>query len=236
MGHTFDRLHDSRSRRSEWEAEFSITNRWLRTSLAEGEWSILLTETTADAPLGRTMSGDPHGPAATRPSGDLHVTSSGVRRRFLQHSLVLAVIWLGFNGTDSASWIIGVPSILVATWAATRFGGRRFVRLRVAGLFAYSAYFIRQSVLGGWDVARRVLTRQMPIEPGHIGYTTALPEGPARDLLLGTISLLPGTLSAGIDGNRIDVHALDVASEVEADLSLLEQRIAGIFPGVEERR
>ncbi|MEE4271033.1 MAG: Na+/H+ antiporter subunit E [Thermoanaerobaculales bacterium] len=142
---------------------------------------------------------------------------------------MLALIWFGFNGSDTASWIVGVPSVLIAAWAATRYPGRRSLRFRLTGFVGYSVYFLRQSLLGGWDVARRVLTRDMPIEPGHVSYTTALPAGPARDLLLSTISLLPGTLSAGLDGDRIDVHALDATSDVEADLGRLERRVAGVF-------
>jgi len=50
--------------------------------------------------------------------------------------------------------------------------------------------------------------------------------------LLSTISLLPGTLSAGIEGDLIDVHAIDVNDDPMADLQRLEQRVAGLFTGL----
>src|SRR3972149_6345104 len=55
---------------------------------------------------------------------------------------------------------------------------------------------------------------------------------PARTLLVNTMSLLPGTLSAGIEGNRLRLHVLDTQLPVEQELGEVETRIAAMF-GVE---
>jgi multicomponent Na+:H+ antiporter subunit E len=95
-------------------------------------------------------------------------------------------------------------------------------------LIPFVYFFFRQSILGGWDVARRVLGGRLDIAPGSVTFDTSLPPGPARHLLLNTISLLPGTLSAGIVGDRIDVHAIDTGTDHQSDLRRLERRIASL--------
>ena len=152
--------------------------------------------------------------------------------RFLRSAAALAVIWLGLCGPSLESWYVGAPAVLAAAWTATRFPASRPLGLRWSGLIPFAFHFLRESVVGGWDVARRVLAPEMRIAPGHVAYRTSLPVGPARHLMLSTISLLPGTLSAGIEGDCIDVHAIDISDNPDADLRRLEQRVAGLFTGL----
>ena len=152
--------------------------------------------------------------------------------RFLRSAAGLAVIWLGLCGPSLESWYVGAPAVLAAAWAATRFPASPPLGLRLSGLIPFALHFLRESVVGGWDVARRVLAPEMRIMPGHVAYRTSLPPGPARHLMLSTISLLPGTLSAGIDGDCIDVHAIDTSDNPDAALRRLEQRVAGLFTGL----
>ncbi len=155
--------------------------------------------------------------------------------RFLRSAAALAVIWLGLCGPSLESWYVGVPAVLAAAWTASRFPASLPLGLRWSGLVPFASFFLRESVVGGWDVARRVLAPEMRIAPGHVAYRTSLPPGPARHLMLSSISLLPGTLSAGIEGDCIDVHAIDVNDDPSAGLRRLEQRVAGLFTGLEDR-
>ena len=51
-----------------------------------------------------------------------------------------------------------------------------------------------------------------------------------RSLFINAVSLLPGTVAAGLEGDRIMVHALDVNARVEPALQRLEHRVARLFP------
>jgi multicomponent Na+:H+ antiporter subunit E len=93
----------------------------------------------------------------------------------------------------------------------------------------FALFFLRQSVLGGWDVARRVLERRPRIDPGYVDYETSLPTGPARHFYIGVISLLPGTLTTDVQGDRIVVHTIDVEADTTAALAELEAQVARIF-------
>jgi multicomponent Na+:H+ antiporter subunit E len=158
------------------------------------------------------------------------------RRRFARAALLLGLVWLGLNGTDLASWLIGVPALLSAAALATRFPPGRPLGLRWSGLLPFGLFFFRKSVLGGWDVALRVLGYRLRVAPGFVEFETALPPGPARHLFLNVISLLPGTVTADVQGDRIVIHALDVSVDSQAGLRELELRVAGLFVGTHRVR
>ena len=42
-------------------------------------------------------------------------------------------------------------------------------------------------------------------------------------------SLLPGTLIAGLDGDRLEVHVLDQRGDFRRELEALERRVADLF-------
>jgi multicomponent Na+:H+ antiporter subunit E len=154
--------------------------------------------------------------------------------RFLRPGALAAAVWLGLNGGDLASWLIGGPAVVAAAVLGGMLGAGRRPRLRWRGLLPFAAFFVRESVRGGWDVAWRVLHPRLPVEPGFIHFPSVLPEGSVRYLFANVISLLPGTVASGLDGDQIIVHALDVTSGVEPALRALEQRVARLFEMEEE--
>lgn len=143
--------------------------------------------------------------------------------------MFLAMVWLGFTGRDVSSWIVGAPAVLVAAWISARLWPGVQWRWSPGGALAFAAYFVRESCLGGWDVARRALSPRPDLSPGIISHPLRLPVGPARQLFCGTVSLLPGTAVVGIASDRIQVHVLDQSARVEADLRELERRAAAVF-------
>lgn len=94
----------------------------------------------------------------------------------------------------------------------------------------FAAVFLTESLKGGVDVAARVLRPRVPIAPALIDYETSLlGETQARAFFVLCVSLLPGTLVASIEDDRIIVHALDAGEQVPQDLVRLEKIIADLF-------
>ena len=87
-------------------------------------------------------------------------------------------------------------------------------------------FFFRRSLQGGVDVARRAFHPRMPIAPELIDYPLRLPPGLPRVILVNTVSLLPGTLSAELDGQVLKVHVLDGLGDFMPELEALEQSVA----------
>ena len=77
-------------------------------------------------------------------------------------------------------------------------------------------------------MAWRAFHPRMPITPELIDYPLRLPPGLQRVILVNTVSLLPGTLSAELDGQVLKVHVLDGLGDFMSELEVLEQSVARI--------
>lgn len=143
----------------------------------------------------------------------------------VQTFVVLMLVWLALNGL-SVWWLGVVFAALGGLMGATLAIGDPYPwrPLRLAGFFVY---FLRVSLLGGMDVAARALNPRLPIRPHFVPYHLSVPAGQPRTLMLSLVSLVPGTLSANIEGDTLVVHAL---AEGGAEKLLdLERRIAWLF-------
>ncbi|MTW21869.1 Na+/H+ antiporter subunit E [Allochromatium palmeri] len=149
----------------------------------------------------------------------------------LRRLVLFAGAWLVIAGTDPSSWIIGAPAVIAATWASLRLRQRDGAAPRVLAALVFAPFFLWQSLKGGLDVAWRVMRPRMRIAPGVHNYRLRLAGTSARVVLLDTLSLLPGTLSADLRGDILTVHALDAADgrALDADIAGLEQRVGALF-------
>lgn len=173
-------------------------------------------ETTAPAQL--PVSGTPVG--AGRRFG---------AARFTVVALILAALWVVLNEVDPGSWIVGAPSILLGAWLACLLPPSTGWVRSPFGALRFAPFFLGQSLLGGWDVALRALRPSLPIAPAFLSYRTRLPPGAARVLFFDAITLLPGTLSAELDGDHVLVHAVDAGAAPREGLEDLERRVARLF-------
>ena len=62
--------------------------------------------------------------------------------------------------------------------------------------------------------------------PAVIDYPLRLPPGLPQAFLANIVSLLPGTLSATLDGQALMVHVMDSRGDFMTELKALEQRMA----------
>ncbi len=138
---------------------------------------------------------------------------------------IFSLIWLVLTSGDTAAVFPGALAALGATWLAhrlARVGNRPLRLLPLLGLFPS---FLWRSLDGGIDVALRALDPRLPLQPGWIRYRTVLPQGLARVALGSELSLMPGTLSAGCDGDDMLIHCLDVRDDVMTAIIAGEKRL-----------
>jgi multicomponent Na+:H+ antiporter subunit E len=140
-----------------------------------------------------------------------------------------ALVWLGLNGADGSSWIVGGPVVIAAAWTSVKLLPTVRWHWSVGGALAFAGWFLRESLRGGWDVACRALSPKLALSPTILCVPFHLPPGAARLFFCGAISLLPGTAVVAITEKSLCVHALDYSPRVEAELRELESRVAALF-------
>lgn len=150
-------------------------------------------------------------------------------RGFLTPALLLGALWLLLTAGSPGSWLIGVPTVVLAAWVAARQRKEPTSHFCWRGLGGFLSFFLRESFRGGIDVAARVFAPSMRLAPGFRDFTMTLEDPRAQRLFVNSISLLPGTLSADLHGNTVRIHALDTRADIELELSRLQDKVARVY-------
>ena len=100
-------------------------------------------------------------------------------------------------------------------------------------VFAYIPVFVWALILANFDVARRVLSPKIPLNPGFVKIDTELEGDFAKLTLANSITLTPGTLSIDVDGNDIYIHTVDVKGktpeENKKNISARFEKLLGVI-------
>ncbi len=91
-------------------------------------------------------------------------------------------------------------------------------------LFVFS--FLVELVKANFDMAYRVLSPSLPINPGIVEVKTKLKSKIGRVILADSITLTPGTFTLDLDGDSLFIHWVDVKS---TDLEKSTQLIVSKF-------
>ena len=74
-------------------------------------------------------------------------------------------------------------------------------------------------------VIRLILSPSLEVEPELHSFTTRLQTDTARVALANSITLTPGTITCGLEGDRFTVHALDTTLGAGVEQSDFEKRL-----------
>jgi multicomponent Na+:H+ antiporter subunit E len=77
-------------------------------------------------------------------------------------------------------------------------------------MIKYLIVFLIALVQSNFDVARRVLTPSLPINPGIVKFKTKLKTNYSKMVLANSITLTPGTLSVDVKDDTFYIHWIDV--------------------------
>ncbi len=162
-------------------------------------------------------------------TGIKHLKNSILLKSFLLRFALFAAGWLVLLGEQQLSDIWFVILCLAATTAISIYTvppGQW--NLRPLGVARFFPYFLIMALRGGWDVARRVFFRTVPVDPDFI--TIEHDRDQRKTLILAwVISLLPGTASCVITEETIVVHVLDKKLPVAVEIMKLQTRINEMF-------
>ena len=159
---------------------------------------------------------------------DMKQTDQGIDwSTVVSRALLFSLLWWALTDGTAGSWWIGAPAVAGAVIiSVTLVPPLGLVWREVMG---FVPFFLWHSLKGGVDVAWRAFHPRLPITPELIEYPLRLPPGPPRVILVNTVSLLPGTLSAELGVEVLKVHVLDSLGDFLAELEALEQRVGCMF-------
>ncbi len=142
---------------------------------------------------------------------------------------LLALLWWTLTAGDPASWLVGIPVVVFAAFLSHSLRSTHSVRISVTAAVRYIGFFLIESIKGGVDVAGRAVLPGQRVAPCFLTYRTTLPAGWPRALFANTVSLLPGTLTVEISGDRLRLHALAMDMRPLEGVRACEQAVAAVF-------
>lgn len=152
-------------------------------------------------------------------------------RAILFRGTLLAVTWWILTGGALQSWGVGLVTIIFALAFSLRLRPPAVRTFSLARLPRFFLYFLMQSVKGGVQVARMALRPRLDLQPTMMEFELRLADEPARIFLASILNLLPGTLSAGLDGKNLHLHVLDRRMPIEREMRRAESWVAWLFGG-----
>ncbi len=139
-------------------------------------------------------------------------------KNFLIIYVILFVIWMLLNNSFSLPIIISglVISLVIALVFCSGCGV--FTEMRISPkafiyTILYLLVFLGELIKSNLDLARRVVTPSLPINPGIVEVKTSLKSEMGRLILADSITLTPGTLTVDIHEETLYIHWVDVRSD-----------------------
>jgi len=148
-----------------------------------------------------------------------------VRAAAIRGACYLA-FWIVLIGTAPSDVAAGMLTAAAATWVSLRLVPSAPDRVRPTALVRLAAHFVWQSVVAGWDVAKRALDPRLPLAPGFVDYPCGIAPGLMRNAFASLTSLMPGTVPVADDGKSLRYHCLDVSQPVVESLGTEEALVA----------
>jgi len=143
--------------------------------------------------------------------------------------LLFALLWLIISEGRTDLLAVGLAAALATTamtfaiWADV---GRR---PNLLAILAFFPGFVWRSIQGGIDVAWRVAQPRMPVRPGFTEVHLRDGDRGTQVLLCDVLSLMPGTLAAGLHCDDAVVHMLVDHDPVRRMIDAEEDRIMHLF-------
>lgn len=151
--------------------------------------------------------------------------------RFIINWVLLMLLWIAFTSSFATQeLLIGVlATMIISFFTINLFTCCKLSILHPVKIFymvKYILVLLLALVKSNLDVARRVLTPSLPINPGIVKFKSKLPTEFSRMVLANSITLTPGTLSIDIIGDTFYIHWIDVKT---TDPEEAFEEIAGQF-------
>ncbi len=170
-------------------------------------------------------------------SKSIHRPEPGFVHGIFLYLLVFALWMLLAGNLDGAEMAAGAVVALIVTLASRPhlgiLTGLIISPAALLPLLRYLGSFFIALVQANIDMARRVLSPSLPLQPAVVEVETRLESPLGRLILANSITLTPGTLTVDVQDQRLLVHWVDcppesdLVSATQAITSKFEQHLKG---------
>ena len=149
--------------------------------------------------------------------------------RFAKWGLACLAGWVVLTGSDLRNPIVAGSTIAIAAMMGVALSEPR-PRLRLLAALRFIPFFLRESIVGGWDVATRAVKGRAALSPGLVRFRMRLEPGSApATFLTGVVSLIPGTLCCDVQAGFLLVHVVDLDQDNHGRVRKIEEQVARLF-------
>lgn len=144
-------------------------------------------------------------------------------------ALLFACLWWILTEGRSDGWLLGGIAVIAGTWTSVALWPLPTHGMSLTALPGFLAFFLANSIRGGWQVALMALHGRKALQPAFLELPLNLPAGAPRILLVNVLGLMPGTVGIELTDDRLRLHVLHQDLPVVAEARALERRIAALF-------
>jgi len=128
--------------------------------------------------------------------------------------IICWLLWLLLTASIAKDELFSgaVVSLLVSLIAAPKMQILHGLRLHLGfflGLLKYLLYFFVALIRANFDLAKRILSKEIKINPGIVEIKTTMQSDLGKLFLANSITLTPGTLTVDVIDDRMLVHWID---------------------------
>ena len=135
--------------------------------------------------------------------------------RFITSWFFLMLVWIAFTSTYATQELLtgAFVSGIIALFSVPFFTCcdlSLFHPIKIVYMIWFIIVFIKALILSNLDVARRVISPALPINPGIVEFKTQLKTNFGKMVLANSITLTPGTLTIDVIDDVFYIHWIDV--------------------------
>ncbi len=150
---------------------------------------------------------------------------------FIIFLIMLALTWLLLTGTLNKDELlvggIGLALIAILFYKYSDLYGALKITPKIILYYPlYLVVFLFELMKANIDVALRVISPSLPINPGIVAVKTSLKDPLSKLILANSITLTPGTLTVDVKGDTLFIHWIDVKGK---DVESATKAISGKF-------
>ena len=150
--------------------------------------------------------------------------------------VMLFGVWLLLSGHYTPLLLgFGVGSSILVVLIAMRMdvvdheGVPLYTTLRV---LAYIPWLLLEILRANINVARIILDRRLPISPIMVHFQASQKTDLGRVIYANSITLTPGTITTGVEGSELEIHALTWADVDGREEDEMDRRVTRLERGI----